>query len=363
MTEAMEPAQSEIMLYRPVSQMLQIFVLPEIGRRVRSGAIAAAGLPLHVHQFRVVQPGPGHSVELNEQVQLRVRVKPRKAMKVGQTVHLDDIDVDSAVLGPPIVDGMPRSYFLLRSAFLNFQIAFDFTQSESDEIRQLMPVPIADFVRMREFLEAVKPVDKFRQLATINWPPAPGYFPNVIAYAHRNPGKLQESEFADTVSATYNVKFWQQKMALWKEAQFFPGRLRYIQKAVDEYLEGDWISSIYVLVPQFEGIVKDYLLVAGESSESGFKDMVSQLGALVFSRSILLFPAPVLELILGFLKTGTFWRDTAKIDDPRHEINRHGIVHGAFTDFETRDMALKYLVLLDALALLILHDKMVSGTL
>ena len=363
MTEAMQLAQREIMLYRPVSQMLQIFVLPEVGRRVRSGAIAEASLPLHVYQFRVVQPGPGHLVELNEQVQLLVRVKPRKPMKVGQTVYLDEIDVDSAVLGPPIVDGTPRAYFLLRSAFLNLEIAFDFTQSEPDEIRQRMPVPIAGFVHMREFLEAVKPVDQFRQLASINWPPAPGYFPNVIAYAHSNPEKLQEPEFADTVSVTYNVEFWQQKLELWKEAQFFPGRLRYVQKAVDEYFEGDWISSIYVLVPQFEGIVKDYLTTAGESPEDGFKDMVSQLGKLVYSRRILLFPAPVLELILGFLKTGTFWRDTARIDDPTHEINRHGIVHGAFTNFETRDMALKYLVLLDALALLILHDKMVSGTL
>ena len=292
------------MLYRPVSQMLQIFVLPEIGRRVRSGAIADAGLPLHVHQFRVVQPGPGHSVELNEQVQLRVSVKPRKAMKVGQTVHLDDIDVDSAVLGPPIVDGMPRPYFLLRSAFLNLQIAFDFTQSESDETLLPTPLPIAEFVQMREFLKTVKPVEKFRQLAGINWPPAPGYFPNVIAYTHQHPGKLQEPEFADTVSAAYDVEFWQRKMDLWREAHFFPGRLRYIRKAVDEYFEGDWISSIYVLVPQFEGIVRDYLTAAGESPENGFKDMVGQLGTLVFSRSILLFPLPVLELILGFLRTG-----------------------------------------------------------
>ena len=351
------------MLYRPISQMLQIFVLPEIDKRVKSGAIAEASLPLHVHQFRVVQPGPEHLVELNDQVHLTVRVKTRKAIEVGQPVHLDDIDADSAELGPPIVDGRPRSYFLLRSAFLNLQIAFDFAQSEVEEIRPLMPLPIAEFVYMRRFLKAVKPVEKFRQLASVNWPPAPGYFPNVIAYTHRNPGKLRHPEFADRVSATYDVAFWQQKIELWKEARFFPGRLHYIQKAVDEYFEGDWISSIYVLVPQFEGIVRDYLAAAGESPESGFKDMVNQLETLILSRTILLFPAPVLELILTFLRTGTFWRDSARIDDPKQEVNRHGIAHGVFTDFETRDMALKYLVLLDALALLILQDKMVTGSL
>ena len=117
MTDARELAQNELMVYRPVSQMLQIFVLPEIGKRVSSGAIAEANLPLQVHQFRVVQPGPGHLVELNEQVQLMMKVKAQKAIKVGQLVRLDDIDADSAVLGPPVVDGTPRSYFLLHSAF------------------------------------------------------------------------------------------------------------------------------------------------------------------------------------------------------------------------------------------------------
>ena len=185
-----------------------------------------------------------------------------------------------------------------------------------------MPLPIAEFVQMRAFLKAVKPVEKFRQLAGINWPPAPGYFPNVIAYTHENPERLQEPEFADTVSATYNVDFWQRKMDLWTAAHFFPSRLRYIQKAVDEYFEGDWISAIYVLVPQFEGIVRDYLTDAGESPEDRFKDMVNQLRTIIFSRTVLLFPSAVLELILSFLKTGTFWKNTARINDSTREIKQ-----------------------------------------
>jgi len=208
-TGDLDVTQDEILLYRPISQMLKIFVLPEVDRRVKSGAIAESNLPLHVHQFRVVKPGRGRVVELNEQVRLTVRAKPRKAMKVGQPVHIDDIDADSAELEPPIVDGKPRSYFLLRSAFLNLQMAFDFTQSEIEDIRPLMPLPIAEFMYIRNFLEAVKPVQKYQQLASINWPPAPGYFPNVIGYAHRNPEKLRGPEFADMVSATYSVAFWQ----------------------------------------------------------------------------------------------------------------------------------------------------------
>ena len=351
------------MVYRPVSQMVQMFVLPEVDRRVESGAIAEVDLPLPVLQFRVVQPGPEHVVELNEEVQLTLHVKAKKAVKAGQPVYLEEIDPASTVLAPPIVDGTPRSFFLLRSTFLNLQTAFDFTQGGSGPIGPPMQFPIAQLVQTQGFLETVKPVEKFRQLASLNWPPAPGYFPNVIAYAHENPEELKRPEFTDTVAVTYDMEFWQQQMDLWTQTRLFPGRLHYIRKAVDEYFEDDWISSIYVIVPQFEGIIRDYLRAVGEAPKDGFKDMVGQLRTLMFSRKVVLFPSPVLTLILDFLETGTFWKNADSIDDPAQQINRHGIVHGVFTRFETRDIALKYLVLVDALALLMLHDRIVCGTL
>ena len=363
MTGARKPAPSELMVYRPVSQMLKVFVLPEIDRRLESGAIQETSLPLRVYQFRVIQPGGGHRVELNEEVQLTMKGRPKKSVKAGQILGPSDIDPASTVLAPPFVDGTPRSFFLLLSAFLNLQTAFDFTQGGPGPIGPPMQFPFAQFVQMQGFLETVRPAEKFRQLASLNWPPAPGYFPNVIAYAHQNPEELKKPQFTDEVADTYDVDFWQRQMDLWTQTKLFPGRLHYIRKAVDEYFEDDWISSIYVIVPQFEGIIRDYLSTVDEATKDGFKDMVCQLRELVFSRRVLVFPSSVLELILGFLETGTFWKNTASIDDPTQEINRHGIVHGSFTGFEARDIALKYLVLVDALALLLLHDRIVSGTL
>ena len=345
--------------------MLKLFVLPEIDRRVGSGAIRRTGLPLQVHRFRVVQPGLGHVIELNEEAQLTIKVKAKKALEAGQLVALGDIDPDSCVLEPPVVDGTPRSYFLLQSAFLNLQTAFDFTRSGHEGIEPSPPMqfPIAEFVRMQEFLKTVNPVERFAQLAELNWPPAPGYFPNVIGYAHANPDKLNDADFADSVSAAYDERLLRRRIDLWTEAELFPGRLDYVRKAVEEYFVGDWISSIYVVVPQFEGIIKDYLTAAGAAPRNRFEPMVRQLKKLVFSRKVLLFPSPVLNLILEFLSGGTFWKTAADIGDPAEEVNRHGIVHGVFTGFEARNIALKYLVLVDALALVILHDQVVSGTL
>jgi hypothetical protein len=127
--------------------------------------------------------------------------------------------------------------------------------------------------------------------------------------------------------------------------------------------KGDWTSSIYVIVPQFEGIINEYLVAAGLTPKHRFKDQIEQLRTLVFSRKILLFPRKVLEVILHFIASGTFWRDTSTIGDPTREVNRHGIAHGVFTEFATREIALKYLLVVDGLALLLLHDKTLTNRL
>ena len=229
-------------------------------------------------------------------------------IRAGQLVSLGDIDPESSVLEPPVVDGTRRSYFLLQSAFLNLQTMFDFTQSGHEGIEPAPPMqfPITEFVRSQEFLKTVNPVEKFTQLAALNWPPAPGYFPNVIGYAHANPGKMKDAEFADVVSAAYDERLLRRRIDLWKEAGLFPGRLDYVRKAIEEYFARDWTSSIYVVVPQFEGIIRDYLRAAGAAPKKRFEAMVRQLETLVFSRKVLLFPSRVLNLILDFLSSGTF---------------------------------------------------------
>src|SRR5688572_28145887 len=117
------------MTYRPTSQMLSVFVLPEIDRRIASGMITPDHLPLQVHQLRVVQPGAGHRVEINDEVQLELTFKPKKPVKEGDTVTLGDIDPEACFLKPPLLDGNPASYFLVQSAFLNLNVLFDFTQN------------------------------------------------------------------------------------------------------------------------------------------------------------------------------------------------------------------------------------------
>ena len=356
------------MTYRPLAQMLGIFVLPEIERRIASGAISPDKLPVQMYQLRLVQPGAGHRVELNEEAELQLEVAMKRPVKAGEPITLGDIDPAKCFLKPPLLNAKPASFYLVQSAFLNIQSMFDFTQNPLDDPAFGAPAgpmryPIAEFVQASEFLKVLRPVEKYRQLADLNWPPAPGYFPNVLAFAHNNPTQLQDPVFADTVASAYTADVWKQRIEFWTETKFFPGRLQYVRKAIEKYIEGDWICATYVLVPQFEGIIGEYLTSCGVTPHGEFRKQIGQLKTLILSRKLLMFPRQVLELILQFLETGTFWRNTKKIGDPTQEVNRHGIAHGVFTGFETRDIALKHLILLDGLAFLLLHDKTMTNRL
>jgi hypothetical protein len=267
------------------------------------------------------------------------------------------------------VNGENASYYLVQSAFLDVQTFMDFTQGAAQQTPGFgppagpMPYPIASLVQIRENLKVIKPVEKFKQLAALNWPPSPGYYPDILTFAHQYPGKLQTQEFADLVASKFDGSLWSERLKFWSETRFFPGRLKFVQKAIEEFLEGDWVSATYVIVPQFEGIIGDYLTSAGVTPHSRFRYQLDQLMRLIFSRRLLLFPRSVIEVIFDFLRTGTFWNDTSTIGDPAQEVNRHGIAHGVFTEFATRDIALKHLLLLDSLALVLLQDKTLTGRL
>lgn len=346
-----------------------MFVVPEIERRVAAGTLFAAVLPFQVAQFRWIQGDCKNTIEINDEVNLLVKVKVMRPVAKGESPTLTDIDPDECYLEGPVVDGKPAAFFLCRSTFLNFMTIFDFTpnlppdySSEPSELRAIR-YPIAELTHAESALATMRPLEKYRLLCDADWPPGPAYYPNVLWHVHANPGSLGQPNFADTIAVAYGQKYLEERLDFWKETEFFGDRLVYVKKAIDEYLAEDYISSIYVLVPQFEGIIKDYLTVTAGQHRYRLESCVADLKALVLSRRALMFPRQVLDIIFTFIGNGPFLANTTDIHDPAIQLTRHGIAHGQFIGFESRDIALKYVVLLDALAYVILHDKILAGTL
>ncbi len=362
--------------FRTISDLVNVYVLPEVESRCQKGILDVSKLPIEVGQFLIIQGKlPDGKVEniikFNEEVNLQHKVKlkrPVEKKEIGSIILLSDIYPDECFIVPPKHNGKDAAYFLCQSMLFDFFLCFDCEPNAPDfneaEARNLIKYPVLDFINLKNFFQQVKPIEKLKSLASNNWPPAPGYHPHTFVFMHKNQTvALNDKEFFKIVSRSYSQEYWKNKIEFWEETNFFPNRIQYIKKAIDAHFQNDYISSIYVIVPQFEGIISNYIKECGERPDSDFEKSVIQLRKILLSRKILMFRKDLLDVIIDFLATGSFWKPTGRISDPTKIVNRHGIAHGVFTGFESEEVSLKYLILFDALWFLLLHDKMLRRAL
>lgn len=117
-----------------------------------------------------------------------------------------------------------------------------------------------------------------------------------------------------------------------------------------------------MIVPEFEGVVREHLRASGVIPPRNQKPALEAFRTLILSRKVLLFSPSVLDTILTCIEK-SFMGPTEDVTNPNAQINRHGLSHGIFSGFETREVALKYLILFDALAFVIFHDRLVTNRL
>jgi len=101
------------MTLRPMSQLVRMFVIPEIERRVSTGTLLENVLPFQLVQFRWIQAEGQNIIELNEEV-LRARIKTTRPVEAGQPLTLADIEPNECYLEGPVVAGKPAAFYLSR---------------------------------------------------------------------------------------------------------------------------------------------------------------------------------------------------------------------------------------------------------
>jgi hypothetical protein len=255
-------------------------------------------------------------------------------------------------------------YYLFFSSFMDMRTIFNFMSAvpgdgvRAPDMRQMLQ----ELYARHDFLQANPPEQLLARIKQLGWPPSPVYYPS-LAQTMAQPGGDAPDIIASTIIALLGPDYWSRRIALLAELRVFKDRMTYVRKAVEEYLEGDYVAAIYVAVPQFEGIIKDYVTSSGGTPNRYFKETLGEFRRLIESRAVLLFPRFVLTLIVEFIDSGSFWNDTRTITNPRQEVNRHGIVHGVFTGFETQELALKLLILIDCVAFVLLQDQLIRGVL
>jgi hypothetical protein len=356
---------------RTVSQVVKLFIIPEVERRIANNSISKDKLPIEIKQFRAIQKREPTGiitpiVEINEEVKLIVQVKMKNKISPGNPVTLGDIYPEESYIKPPEYCGVPAGYFYWRSTFLDYIFIFDLNYNLPESSKGSLPnkitLPILEFINADNFVKTVKPLEKFRIFASNNWPPSPGYCPQIMNMMQINPSIIEETSFLEKIADIYNKKYWEAKIEFWTETHFFYNRMQYINRALKAHYEDDFIASIYIITPQFEGIIVDYLKkyvkIPGK-----FPDIIKSFKDICLSRKVMLYPKEVLEVILDFIDNKAFWKPSRHVRDVSVEINRHGISHGAFTGFECKEISLKLLILFDALAYVLLNDKIATGDL
>lgn len=361
--------ENNMIKFRTIGQLLNLYVLPEIEKRIAEGNIEESELPLNVFQFRAIQKKISEDkaqpiVEINEEVNIIAEIKAKREINAGESINLGDIYPDQCYILPPVYEGKPAAYFLCQSTFFDYFLTFDCRPNFPDITKDFQKMkniyPILDLINNKKFYDNIKPIEKIELISKNNWPPAPGYYPNVLLELHKDSTIIDSPGFLEIVSNAYGMSYWESRFTFWEETNFFPERLPYIKRAVNAHFTKDYIASICVLVPQFEGIIRDYLTECEQNIGGGFKDRLETLENLVYSRKVLMFPKQVFDTGFEYLKTGSFWDKSYRIKNPSTTINRHGIAHGIFTGFESEEVSLKYLILLDLLSYIILHDKMLT---
>jgi len=357
----------ELFTFRPLSRMIPLLVVPSIDEKVANGVISATTLPVEIRRLQILwHPPVAPVVQLNDEVQIIVEGLPaRTDIKPGDPIYASDMVPGSEHLVPPTINGSSVKYLLFFSSFMDLTVYFDFAPNApvpSPEAPRMPRFELQKLAARSDFIQANPPETLLARLKHLGWPPSPTYYPSLVQ-TMAQPGGDTPEMIASTIIALHGAEYWRKRIVLWKELLIFATRTPYVCKAIDEYLEGDYVSAIYVAVPQFEGIINDYVRSSGGAVAREFRSTLSEFARLIESRKVLLFPRFVLKLVVDFIESGSFWNNTSRIADPKQEVNRHGIAHGVFTGFETQELALKFLILIDCVAFVLLQDQLVRGVL
>lgn len=82
--------------YRTISDFLTLIVLPEIENRIKYGLLFITNMPLELSQFQIIwdKSDSTRIVELNDEVQIIVKVVGKRQINAGESLTIDDIYTD-----------------------------------------------------------------------------------------------------------------------------------------------------------------------------------------------------------------------------------------------------------------------------
>lgn len=357
-----------------VGHLVDNYLMKEVNGRIMSGAMKTTPLPILVNDFLVKleksDGQPKKVVQINNETTFKMEVDPGydiSHLPVGSNITIDNVDWERIHVSRLKRNGDVYFHTYVHYTLYNHFIFWDsiLVPQEAQDGFSSEPIrfPIKKYLEKYN-LPSLDYIDKIKVLTEANWPPVAGFYPYIF-YSDLEglKGAVNEPDTIEIIiNQVYTEDRWANSIALWTLEEYFFGREIYVKIAVERFLAGDYISCIYVAAPQIEGIVRDHLRSLKSKSDDGFKMCVERMKNIILERNVIFYDKPVLDIIFEFIKEGGFWNNSATISEPGDQINRHGIVHGSFIGFENKTIAFKYLLLIDCLASIIEHERIMTNS-
>ena len=346
--------------YRTIAHILRLH-RPSLDRLV-----AASPHPLEIYHFLVTSGTDDNPhIEINEDVDLPLRVVSTREMREGEEVVESDFDADSAELCRLDATGRPQAFFYCWTEFFEQNFCFDFRPAHPQQNPDFVPVrfPVRQLIELRKLNDTIRPLTLLPILSKHHWPPAPCYFPDVLAYVHGLPsGAKVDDQRVIEILCKQTQGTWRDRVNCWAKLGVAAKRQKTLTRGIERHFAGDYISATHIFATQIEGLMRDHLDWAGEPSCSyGSIEVVTRLTDLVTNRTWILGSSAIRRELMKFIEHGVFRRKFLDVVAPDREISRHGVAHGLLGDVDSAELSWRYLALTEGLVQMLLLDRVASG--
>lgn len=247
------------------------------------GAMNSSGIqPSQVDHFLAVIDRDGTATLFVNELQQRALVRAKRAIDAGEHIFRDDIAgieelqfLDSA--GTPVNIPPDNGLVLILSVGWRKCLYYDFEALLPETSNRSVNLPrlFARFHQQLLFQKLYSITDE-QWNAMFAW----GWFPFIwMSQEEREKIVLFSSRIDEPRSVFEEVcdKFKSQledRSMSWQKFVIFQDHAQFIEKAVEHHLKGDYLSSIQVLFPRIEGIMRQLYLLQSPGSKPQQRTMV-----------------------------------------------------------------------------------------
>lgn len=354
---------------KTLNHLKQEYIEPELGRRAKSGANPQEIKP--ITQALIVctrsQEENKYEVLLNDDVELKANLhKKYGEIKPGEELESKDIHFIDDVWFPAINE--EDGFIWIRYGQDEYKIFFDLLPlNKSDQMdndvlnnfQELLDEWMSELMATEYLKRVYKGVfnedDTYHKLISDGWFPAPAIIPDTWA-------RMKEANVSgekDNARSIAKSEVDDEKLELmldnWEQKEPFASDMPFLKRGVQHYKNGDFISSVSVLLPRIEGLGNRVLKMEDREAKRKLTDVMSDIQDARKGPTDQSWVGENLYDGFANVINDFFHKDFHPGDeDAEEKLGRHSHTHGG-TSSEKYDQsyALKIILAIDALFFII----------